>query len=278
MCFWLSISIFWPWDISAFQIIQTGRDLMVNLCGRMFARSLHQQQTFLLAPHQALWDLKMLRPGSKGCSGDRSDKAESRSDWSTHKGCSIFFPSCTNPLCIVTVLVEMMCLAGRQRCRKETFLSSAIYSTIWGTVAINLYPSSNFSAAKEERSLGPMQFPGCNTYVHIYHTSLLQNFKFSFRLCPGESLCHISHSHPQTLLSFSLFLSILVSMDQSLCCVIYQAFTSYGSSPSPLSFHISCSWGVNPGIGPFKSSETPTASAPSHFCCPCSTPGFSVLF
>lgn len=219
MCFWLSISIFWPWDISAFQIIQTGRDLIVNLSGRMFVRSLHQQQTFLLAPHRALWDLKMLRPGSKGCSGDRNDKAESRSDWSTHKGCSIFSPSCANPLCIVTVLVEMMCLAGRQRCRKETFLSSAIYSTIWGTVVINLYPSSNFSAAKEERSLGAMQFPGCNKYVPIYHTSLLQNFKFSFRLCPGESLCRMSHSHPQTLLSFSLFLSILVSMDQTVCCV-----------------------------------------------------------
>lgn len=72
-----------------------------------------------------------------------------------------------------------------------------------------------------------MQFPGCNTYVHVYHTSLLQNFKFSFRLSPGESLCHISHSHSQTLLSFSLFLSILVSMDQSLCCVIHQAFTSF---------------------------------------------------
>lgn len=137
---------------------------MVNLSGRMFARSLHQQQTLLLEDW-ALWDPNRL---SKGCSEDRSDVAESRSDWSTGKGCSTFSPCCANPLCIITaVLVEMMCLAGRQRCRKVTFLRSAIYSSMLGTVAINIYPSSNFPAAKEERSLGAIQFPGCNKYMHI---------------------------------------------------------------------------------------------------------------
>lgn len=93
--------------------------------------------------------------------------------------------------------------------------------------AINLYPSSNFSAAKRE-VWGPCNSQGV-IHTCIYHTSLLQNFNFSFKLCPGGSLCHISHSHPQTLLSFCPFLSILVFMDQSLCFVIYQVFTSFGS-------------------------------------------------
>lgn len=113
-------------DISAFQITQTGRDFMVNMFGRVVARGLHQR---LLALHWALWSpqLWVLVPG--GAVGTGVVWHRAGTVWGTHKRLW-YLPTVLICPCIVTILVVMMHLAGRQRCRKETFLSSVIYS-LW---------------------------------------------------------------------------------------------------------------------------------------------------
>lgn len=128
----------------------------------------------------------------------------------------------------------------------------------------------------------------CNSqdimHTCIHYTSLLENFKFGFRLYPGESLLHISHSHlssPFAYIFQSLFPWISLFANRHL-----QVLACVGSSSSlpgisvnaqGLPSKLSCllfQLRIHPQTVPFNSNETPTAPAPSHFCCPCSAPGF----
>lgn len=133
-----------------------------------------------------------------------------------------------------------------------------------------------------------MLFPGI-IHSRIRHTFWLENCKFGFRLYPGESLRHISHSHRQPFPPFAYFFQYLfpwISLFAVLSNKHLQVLGCVGSSPSPPGINVNV-WGlpsnlshllfplrIHPRIVPFNSNETSTAPAPSHFCCPCSTPGF----
>lgn len=154
--------------------------------------------------------------------------------------------------------------------------------------AVNLYPSSNFSAAKRE------VWGSCNSQdaIHTCNIPYLLNFK-TLSLVLGfvlEEACATSliltHKPFSPFAHFfqSLFpwISLFALLSTRYLPVLAHSFLQvplWTYEISPLSFHMSSwSWGFNPEIAPFKSSETLTASALRHFCCPCSTPGFSVLF